>query len=105
MGALILTLIWKCGIVTYRNKARRRGYCQAFITTHKEDEDSATRGKGEKSVSRKMSSRSSVFLHVGVVGFLSTAYYCFDLLGDTVNDLEADFTIMASVGFSLKRGL
>jgi len=38
VGVFLTTLTWECGLVIYRNRARGRGYCRAFITTLDEDE-------------------------------------------------------------------
>jgi predicted ferric reductase len=37
-GVFLATLIWQCGMVIYRSRTRRHGYCRAFITTNTEDE-------------------------------------------------------------------
>jgi predicted ferric reductase len=75
-GVFLATLIWQCGIVIYRSRARGRGYCRAFITTLDEDESHNSKEEVVKirlALSRKLKVKAgqSINLWIPSVSFWS----------------------------------
>ena len=75
-GVFLATLIWQCGGVIYRSRAKGRGYCRAFTTTLDEDKSRNSKEEVVKirlALSRKLKVKAgqSINLWIPSVSFWS----------------------------------
>jgi hypothetical protein len=65
----LTTLTWQCGLVIFRNRARGRGYCQAFITTLDKDENHSSKEEVVKirlALSQKLKVKAGQFINLWI---------------------------------------